>query len=264
MSIVGMDERVYGPRDRSLLYLQNIHRSSAITIDTQDETLRCRHGIWAVFQDQDHAHPRVLQLLCNMGFYGVYRCRRVAIDAHLITALVERWRQETHTFHLRMGEATVTLQDVALIYGLPIDGRPVTGIEPFWTSFDECRDYIRTWLGFSPTPDDVSNNSKLRMRWLADQLRDHPVTDDSPMEYVHAYARGVAFLIFGGTLCPDKSNRHIPLLYLQYFHDLSTVREYSWGSAVLSFLYRELCMAARTETKDICGPIQLLQVIHLI
>ncbi|RWR90602.1 serine/threonine-protein phosphatase 7 long form isoform X1 [Cinnamomum micranthum f. kanehirae] len=41
--------------------------------------------------------------------------------------LIERWRLETNTFHLTSGEATITLEDVAYIYGLSIDGPPVMG-----------------------------------------------------------------------------------------------------------------------------------------
>jgi hypothetical protein len=37
-----------------------------------------------------------------------------------LTALVDRWRPETHTFHLRAGEMAPTLQDVSMILGLPI------------------------------------------------------------------------------------------------------------------------------------------------
>jgi len=44
------------------------------------------------------------------------------MDASLITTMVDRWRLETHTFHLLLGELTLTLQDVAHILGLPIDG----------------------------------------------------------------------------------------------------------------------------------------------
>ncbi|KAM7486437.1 hypothetical protein LguiA_002446 [Lonicera macranthoides] len=40
--------------------------------------------------------------------------------------MVERWRQETHTFHLPVRECSITLQDVALLLGLPIDGLVVT------------------------------------------------------------------------------------------------------------------------------------------
>ena len=46
-------------------------------------------------------------------------------NAAALTALIDHWRPETHTFHLRTGEMTVTLQDIAMITGLPIDGNPL-------------------------------------------------------------------------------------------------------------------------------------------
>src|SRR5438105_15699337 len=50
------------------------------------------------------------------------RSRRFPFDRSLLTALVDRWRSETHTFHLPFGEVRVTLQDVAMLTGLPIAG----------------------------------------------------------------------------------------------------------------------------------------------
>uniref|UniRef100_A0A453L8U5 Aminotransferase-like plant mobile domain-containing protein n=1 Tax=Aegilops tauschii subsp. strangulata TaxID=200361 RepID=A0A453L8U5_AEGTS len=47
------------------------------------------------------------------------------LNAAAITALTDRWRPETHSFHLRTGEMTVTLQDIAMIAGLPIEGNPL-------------------------------------------------------------------------------------------------------------------------------------------
>jgi hypothetical protein len=52
-------------------------------------------------------------------------------NATAITTMVDRWRPETHSFHLPCGEMTVTLEDVVMILGLPIRGHPVTGcVEP--------------------------------------------------------------------------------------------------------------------------------------
>jgi hypothetical protein len=42
-----------------------------------------------------------------------------------------RWRPETHSFHLPCGEMTVTLQGVAMFFGLGIRGRPVIGSAVF-------------------------------------------------------------------------------------------------------------------------------------
>lgn len=43
------------------------------------------------------------------------------------SALVDRWRPETHSFHLPSGEMTITLQDVAMILAFPIRGHAVMG-----------------------------------------------------------------------------------------------------------------------------------------
>ncbi|MBA0858453.1 hypothetical protein Goshw_026375, partial [Gossypium schwendimanii] len=48
------------------------------------------------------------------------------LDSPLISALVERWRPETHTFHLPCGECGITLEDVGLQLSLPINGEVVT------------------------------------------------------------------------------------------------------------------------------------------
>ncbi|XP_061350349.1 protein MAIN-LIKE 2-like [Gastrolobium bilobum] len=58
---------------------------------------------------------------------GVIKGGHLLIDPMLISALAERWRPETHTFHMTQGEMTITLQDVAAILGLPTDGKVVTG-----------------------------------------------------------------------------------------------------------------------------------------
>ncbi|KAL4394645.1 hypothetical protein AHAS_Ahas02G0172700 [Arachis hypogaea] len=40
---------------------------------------------------------------------------------------MKRWRPKTHTFLLSVGEVTMTLEDVAHIFGLPINREPVSG-----------------------------------------------------------------------------------------------------------------------------------------
>jgi len=48
------------------------------------------------------------------GFGHIINVGKVYINQHLVSALVERWRTETHIFHFSHGEATITLQDVVL------------------------------------------------------------------------------------------------------------------------------------------------------
>ena len=70
---------------------------------------------------------RVLDIVKRVGLEGLYRdpCRK--IDHNLITVFVERWRPKTHTFHLPHGETTITLQDVEVLLGIPINGEAIVG-----------------------------------------------------------------------------------------------------------------------------------------
>jgi hypothetical protein len=52
------------------------------------------------------------------------------MDEALLIGLVDRWRLETHTFHLPFGEMAVTLKDIAMLTGLSIRGRPVVFRRP--------------------------------------------------------------------------------------------------------------------------------------
>ena len=75
----------------------------------------------------------MLDYLRYLKFYGVYQIGRIQMDVGLITVLLERWRPETHTFHLLFGEATITLQDVSILTGLSVDGDLVTEVDPTLT-----------------------------------------------------------------------------------------------------------------------------------
>lgn len=122
-----------GPDTNAVLSLQHQHRSTAIWEGNDPGLLMSRHHY------QMHKWPldeRVRHYVITAGLYGVSRIGSIRIDHALVTALVERWRQETHSFHLPVGEATITLQDVAVLLGLRIDGRPVTRCS--LCSYDRC------------------------------------------------------------------------------------------------------------------------------
>ncbi|TMW83187.1 hypothetical protein EJD97_002548, partial [Solanum chilense] len=57
--------------------------------------------------------------------YDVVCVGRMQYDRALVTAMVERWRPETHCFQLPFGEVTITLPDVQVLFGLCIDGDAV-------------------------------------------------------------------------------------------------------------------------------------------
>ncbi|XP_073152055.1 serine/threonine-protein phosphatase 7 long form homolog [Henckelia pumila] len=138
--------------------------------------------------------------------------------------MVERWHRETHTFHLLVGETTINLQDVAMIWGLNIDGIPVTGVDTAYSK-NELQQRCLYWLGFMPG-DNKIKGGHLSLGAIRKHCLDHMIQDDSTDDDV----------------------------------DIDRVNTYSWGSAVLAYLYRELCNTSMESKNGLCGLLQILQI----
>ncbi|KAG5528945.1 hypothetical protein RHGRI_029564 [Rhododendron griersonianum] len=120
-----------GPVDRSLLWFQQFNRSHGIWKNIGERPLDCK----PVVVRRSEAHLKKLkpseELVANLirqaGFGCLLDMPFISMDLALVTALLECWRPETHTFHFLTGEWTVTLQDVEVLLEVPVDGELVVG-----------------------------------------------------------------------------------------------------------------------------------------
>ena len=184
-----------------------------------------------------HIRPYVI----HAGFYGIYRLGHIMIDWPLITCLNERWRHETHTFHVSVGKMTITLQDVAIILGLHIDGRVVTKLLDVTLPANALR-------GFA-----------ISMRWLCDQLSTLALdANEATLEWS---ASGFILALMGSFLFANKKGVHVHLCFLPLLRDLTHTTIYSWGGAVLAHTYCELCRAILDRRHGVSGCITLYKYV---
>ena len=108
-----------------------------------------------------------MQYIGAAGLIGLFKVPDMEVDHALITALVEQWRLETHMFHLPHGEMGITLQDIEVMLGIPVDGLPVTGRTEYkWNLL--CQEL----LSHEPPPVISNSNTstltgaRIKYKWL--------------------------------------------------------------------------------------------------
>ncbi|XP_052203665.1 serine/threonine-protein phosphatase 7 long form homolog [Diospyros lotus] len=241
-----------GPFYKDVLYLQGKHRSEDIWNGQDPGPLTCQNSLLYAMR-QWVPHPRIIPYLQKAGFFHVHRLGvGFQMDWALVTALVERWRQETHTFHLTVGETTITLQDVAILMGLRVDGPAVTGSTVHdWATL--CEQY----LGVRPL-DEHLKGSSLQFTWVQQHFTTLP--DDATEDVVQMHARAYILCLISGPLLPDRLASSVQLVYLPLLRDLDHCGRLSWGGAVLACLYRALCHASHRRATKITGPLLLLHL----
>ncbi|XP_039126973.1 protein MAIN-LIKE 2-like [Dioscorea cayenensis subsp. rotundata] len=180
-----------------------------------DWVLRCRHV--SIVEPP----PEIIGLLREARLYHVAQILNLRIDAALVSALVERWRTETHTFHLTCDETTITLEDVALLLGLPINGHEVIR-QTFSLGSAVCVEL----LGVVPLAEQRKGQS-ITLTWLEETF--------------------------------DMSQNRVHLKWLPLLRDFIEAGRYSWGSVCLANLYMSLCCASNKDIKNISGSMILLQ-----
>ncbi|XP_015945764.1 protein MAIN-LIKE 1-like [Arachis duranensis] len=205
---------------------------------------------------------RYVPYLQMAGLYHLARLndRWFRLDEPLVSAFIERWRPETHIFHMPFGECTITLQDVAYQLGLPVDGHYVSGCltdfhlyieggRPAWMWFHEL-------LGVLP-PENQIQKFAVNCTWFQETFGECP--DGTDEETVRRFARAYIMMLLGTQLFADKSGNRIHIRWLPYVARLEQMGGYSWGSAALAWLYRCMCRVTNRHVVKLAGPLQLLQ-----
>lgn len=180
-------------------------------------------------------HPDVQALVDAAGFGQVIRILTVWNgDLPLIWALAERWHDTTNTFHLPLGEMTMTPSDLAALSGLRVGGEPI----PFDNRIHTDQAAQQWYLGFAP-----SIESKL-VRYTA--MREPALGEPASAMEADQKARCYLLFLFGACIYANKRNL-VHLSYLPALRDLRSASRYDWGSACLASCYTFMGLMSRRK-----------------
>ncbi|KAH1232241.1 Protein MAIN-LIKE 1 [Glycine max] len=166
-----------------------------------------------------------------------------------------RWHSKTSTFHLPVGELTITLDDVSSILHLPITG----ALHSFHAlSTEEARFLLTELLEVSVeearAETTLTRGAYVRLGWV----RDIYETKCQVRRWIVASCAYLLHLV-GCTLFANKSATYVHVVHLDAFRDLAHSGGYAWGVAALVHMYDQLDEACRTTTRQLAGYLTLLQ-----
>ena len=197
---------------------------------------------------------RVKRMVAGLSFDGIIALFTYGSYTPSQAALVERWMDTTHTFHLPFGEMIVTPLDFTAITGLSFSREPV----PFSGEACESAAARRMWLKdlFGAVASVKSGSSTLlRYTQLVNRVRSGYDVGCVSSEQL---ARCFLFYLLSAVIFPNASGTGY-LRLLPILRDLRSLSRYSWGTIAFAYMYSGLDLACRGRSR-ICSCLFVLDV----
>ncbi|XP_044972277.1 protein MAIN-LIKE 1-like [Hordeum vulgare subsp. vulgare] len=110
----------------------------------------------SIVMSYDELYTPYIEMTWLLPFIQLVSRSTPNLNAAAISALTDRWRPETHSFHLRTREMTLTLQDFSMITALSIEGKHVC----MSTDSEGWRQQMKVLIGMSPPEPEVEDGEK--------------------------------------------------------------------------------------------------------
>ncbi|XP_028052870.1 protein MAIN-LIKE 1-like [Camellia sinensis] len=170
-----------GPTDPSILKSFKSHVAAAIWNGADERgPLKCHNHSskirsWPWWEQGNNG--TFVNIVEMSGLAQLARCTYRFVNKIVVSSFVERWQPETNTFHLTVGEMTITLDDVATILGLPIVGKSISvrklserqAVTLVVNTLEIDEQEVRHEMS-------TSGGNSVRLEWLRAQF--HNVTDN--------------------------------------------------------------------------------------
>ncbi|KAL5153903.1 Protein MAIN-LIKE 1 [Glycine soja] len=226
-----------GPSDPSVLTLYADH----VACSERPELKLSSHG--RKVHSLGRPVPAIEGLIVDIG------------DRGLLSAFVERWHQETSSFHLPVGELTITLDDVSSLLHLPVIG-DLHAFQPLHVDdvVQMLVDLLMVSTEFARVETAQCREPYVRLQWVRDIYQRR-----CQAGHWTAAARAYLLHLLGCTLFANKSATNVHVVYLEALRDLSMTLRYAWGVAALVHMYDQLNDASMSHSRQLGGYITLLQ-----
>ena len=193
--------------------------------------------------------PKIEGLVADTGLSSLLTCSLDKGDRGLLSTFAERWYKKTSSFHLPIGEMSITLDDVPSLLHLPIIGAYHTydaiDIEQ---AMELLVELLRVTTQEAVYETEQCREAYVRLAWLRDVYR----TKCHARQWRLATKAYLLHLV-GFTLFANKSATNISVVFLDAFCNLNQCGGFSCEAVTLVHMYENLNYASLHKAKHLAG-----------
>jgi len=167
--------------------------------------------------------PAIEGLVAGTGLSPLIACSVDTGDWGLLSSFVERWHRETSSFHLSVGELTITLDDVSSLLHLPVVG-DLHAFQPLHVDdvVQMLVDLLMVSAESAMAETAQCRGPYVHLQWVRDIYKRR-----CQAGHWTATARAYLFHLLGCTLFSNKSATNVHVVYLEALRDLSQTGRYA-------------------------------------
>ncbi|GAU28943.1 hypothetical protein TSUD_59560 [Trifolium subterraneum] len=208
---------------------EDIETSSDSDDEEANMALMARKKIREQHKEETHNVPVKHELQVMVVVQRTCVCCRVLESTLLRRCEEESVKRETDTFHLPIGEVTITLDDVSCLLHIPITGEMLNHLGTSCTTEEGAH------IGFPMMEKIYAANLRKALKAEKDEESEEVV-----LGYRECTIRAFLLYLIGGTILTNKSMQYVDVIFLSYLQDLRLVNTWNWGASGLSYLYHYL------------------------
>lgn len=205
---------------------------------------------------------KVRRCLKGSGFDNPLLVGNFRVEKSLIRSLLELFDERRYVFSIGgelKQDICFSLEDVMFITGLPIDGKAVTGVEA--TSPEEVCARLLGKNGCELKGEKY--NPVVSLNWLQQNFMKVPQEVAEESDDIKVYVRAFVLFVIGCLIVPSATGAHVSVHYLPLLEDITEIKSYAWGAALLAHLLLSFNKVAVKQRKDGAGFYFALMVSNI-
>ncbi|XP_050236626.2 protein MAIN-LIKE 2-like [Mercurialis annua] len=198
---------------------------------------------------------KVTKAIQHLSFFQISTISGCKFNPRLVAAFCNLYHESDDVFEIGQHKLGISLEDVFMFTGLPVDGMPLVIAESL-----EPLEVCKHLLGWDRVGIDAVKPGSINLKRLQEKFMVVPTEVEDHSQELKYYVRAYLLALIGSILLPRSTEQIVPVSYLLFIDDIDRVDDYAWGAGLLAQLNSGIRKFRNEPRKCAYGAFWLIQM----